>query len=367
MKCAKLLQYKAVQIVLGGTALAGIFVLGRCLILKPPEPPEEIVFEVTRSEQREEVVEKENPLEKGESVKKEEIRFDEQCRDVMSGTQWSMSFFFLPEDSWHMRIYGEPEGQEVSSFPQVLLTPVQRKKRVQKQEISPSSFVLVKPIQRKKRIASPQKTVQEYVPRIFDEDISYACKGNLVPALLASVADLEARSLLYGVGPLSDCSGIFHRVLMGMKKRCPDHKYPSVKKYRDSRELARWYYEQGKLIRIKNAVAQSDLIRPGMVLFFGRTGVRYRNASVKTLLSPQHGINHVGVVVRMYKDRRGKVTGYELFHGHGRRGRTKASVTKWHKRRPTKASHPPFGNGRQQLVAAARIIQSGKTVSSVEQ
>jgi hypothetical protein len=145
---------------------------------------------------------------------------------------------------------------------------------------------------------------------------------------------------------------------MGVKQRCPGYKYPSPLLYRDSRGIARWYHEQGKLIIIKNAVAQSDLIRPGMVLFFGRTGVKYKNPSIKTLLSPRYGIYHVGVVVRVYRDRRGKVTRYELFHGHGRRGRTKASVTKWHKRWPTRASNPPLGNGRQQLVAAAQIFGS---------
>ncbi|MCI5160312.1 MAG: hypothetical protein D3906_18185, partial [Candidatus Electrothrix sp. AUS1_2] len=177
----------------------------------------------------------------------------------------------------------------------------------------------------------------------------------LLPAVQTTVALLEARSILYGVGPLSDCSGILHRVLMGVKKQCPDYEYPAPERYRDSREIARWYHERGDLILIRNASAQADLIRPGMVLFYGRAGVVYKNPSVSTLLSPQHGIYHVGIVARVYRDKAGKVSGYELFHGHGRRGRTKASRTE-HPRTPTRAGYPPFGNGRQQLVAAARIV-----------
>ena len=151
-------------------------------------------------------------------------------------------------------------------------------------------------------------------------------------------------------------TGILHRVLMGVKKHCPDYEYPPPEHYRDSRDLARWYHERGELIIIRNASAQSDLIRPGVVLFYGRAGVVYKNPSISTLLSSRHGIYHVGIVARVYRDKAGNVAGYELFHGHGRRGRTKASRTE-HQRTPTRAGYPPFGNGRQQLVAAARIVR----------
>ncbi len=348
MKAAKLLQYKSVQVALVLIALAGAFVVGRCLISKSPEPSEGTVLEVVPSPgQREEVVGREQSVEKGE------VRFDEQCRDVRlvrSDTQYSLSLLYFPEDRWGAKIYGERIYEE----PNV-------------QESSPPLIVLLKPVRKKRRIAPLKKKVEEYVPRIFDEDVQYACKGNLIPAVLTTVADLEARSILYGMGPLSDCSGIFHRVLMGVQKRCPDHEYPSVKQYRDSRELARWYHEQGELIVIKNVVVQSGLIRPGMALFFGRTGVKYKNASAKTLFSSQYGIYHVGVVARVYRDKGGKVAGYDLFHGHGRKGKTKASITKWHKRRPTRASYPPFGNGRQQLVAAAWIVPVKKALEVIEQ
>ncbi len=339
---ADVLRIQPVRFTLLIAALVGAFVLGKC---STPEPPEETVSEVTPYPERAEQEEKQEAEKQEEQViDNKEIRFDAQCRENRLHHQCPVSRFFVSEARWGARIYGEPDDQE---FPGRL-------------------FIRLKPVRKKKRIAPPGKKVEEYVPPIFDDDIQYACKGNLIPAVLATITDLEAQSILYGVGPLSDCSGILHRVLMGVQKRCPEHEYPSLALCRDSRELARWYHEQGELILIKDAVAQSDLIRPGMVLFFGRTGVRYKNASVKTLLSSRHGIYHVGVVVRVYKDRKGKVARYELFHGHGRRGRTKASVTKWHKRRPTRASYPPLGNGRQQLVAVARIVPLKKTLKVVE-
>ncbi|MCI5168761.1 MAG: hypothetical protein D3903_22380 [Candidatus Electrothrix sp. GM3_4] len=144
---------------------------------------------------------------------------------------------------------------------------------------------------------------------------------------------------------------------MGVKKSCPDHAYPPLKQYRDSRDIARWYQEHGELVLIKNALKSTRLIRPGMVFFFGHSGSVYKNFTVNDLVSSRAGIDHLGVVVSVAKNAAGQVTSYRLFHGHGRKGKTKASITNWHKRNPTRTSYPPFGNGRQQLVAAAQIIR----------
>ncbi|MCI5126283.1 MAG: hypothetical protein D3925_17865 [Candidatus Electrothrix sp. AR5] len=228
----------------------------------------------------------------------------------------------------------------------------------EQKESLPRPVVLLKPSGKKERIAPPGRFVQKFIPDISGKNnAQVACEGGLVPAMRATVAFLESRSILYGIGPLSDCSGIFHRVLLGVKRRCPDHEYPSLKGYRDSRDLARWYHEQGELILIRNALERPDLIRPGMVFFFGRRGTKYRNFTVKELLTGRRGIRHVGVVTRVHKNKSGKITSYDLFHGHGRRGKTVASITRWHRRTPTRAGYPPFGNGRQQLVAAARLVR----------
>lgn len=381
MRYTDLLPLKPVQLVLVVIALAGAFTLGRCSGPEPvkesipveqqvpseqpkkekepipveqqapsEQPEKEIkpipVEQQVPSEQPEKktepvqpepgsTVDGPAPVPTTETAEQEEIRFDEQCRDIRLDAQCCVYPFLHPAGGGTI----------------ICVAPEQK-------ESLPPPVILLKPSKKKKRIAPPGRSVQEFVPDISGKDDGkVACEGGLIPALRATVAFLESRSILYGIGPLSDCSGIFHRVLLGVKRRCPDHAYPSPKHYRDSRDLARWYHEQGELILIRNALERPDLIRPGMVFFFGRGGVRYRNFTVKGLLSRRVGIHHVGVVTRVHKDRSGKVISYELFHGHGRRGRTAASITRWHKRTPTRAGYPPFGNGREQLVAAARLVR----------
>ena len=179
--------------------------------------------------------------------------------------------------------------------------------------------------------------------------------GDVATPLREVVTALENKSLLYATGPLTDCSGIFHRVLLGLKHRCPAKDFPSVAKHRDSRALARWYHERGKLQLIKNAVESTDLLKPGVVLFFGKNGFTYEDFSADDLLLPQKGIDHIGVVVKVHRNESGQVLNYDLFHGHGSKGKTPASITDWHKRTPSRAGYPPLGNGRQQWVAIARL------------
>ncbi|MCI5146418.1 MAG: hypothetical protein D3923_13045, partial [Candidatus Electrothrix sp. AR3] len=176
------------------------------------------------------------------------------------------------------------------------------------------------------------------------------------------VADLEAQTLLYGVGPLTDCSGIFHRVLKGMKQQCHDQEYPTVEKYRSSRDLLRWYFERDEVVLIEDVVTQSDLITPGTVLFYGQSGSSYQNFTAEDLIKPYSGVDHVGVVVSVRKNEAGEVISYQLFHGYGKRGQTAASTTDWHKRTPTQSIYPPFGNGRQQWVALARLLSPKKSL-----
>ncbi|MCI5148557.1 MAG: hypothetical protein D3916_04055 [Candidatus Electrothrix sp. MAN1_4] len=169
------------------------------------------------------------------------------------------------------------------------------------------------------------------------------------------ITTLEKKSLLYATQPLTDCSGIFHRLVQGLKVQCPAKEFPTVEQYRDSRAIARWYHEHGKLQLIKDAVNSTDLLHPGAVLFFGKNGSEYQDFSLDELLTPQKGIAHLGVVVKVHKNASGQVMHYELFHAHGRKGKTPASITDWHKRTPTRNGYPPFGNGRQQWVAVARL------------
>jgi len=210
------------------------------------------------------------------------------------------------------------------------------------------------PVSLKTPAALPSQPAAPAAPAVMS--YSLQCDiTDIANPLREVVTALEEKSLLYATGPLTDCSGIFHRVMLGLKHRCPAKDFPSVDGYRDSRALARWYHERGKLRLIRNAEESTDLLKPGAVLFFGRNGSEYRNFSVDDLLIPQKGIAHLGVVVKVHKNESGQVLHYELFHGHGSKGKTPASVTDWHKRTPTRSGYPPFGNGRQQWVAVARL------------
>jgi hypothetical protein len=178
-------------------------------------------------------------------------------------------------------------------------------------------------------------------------------------------AALAADSLLYDTEPLTDCSGIFHRALQKMKQRCAGYDFPAPENYRDTRDLARWYHEHGDLVLVQDALASADLIKPGAVLFFGQRDSVYQNFAVEKLFLPKVGINHMGVVVKVDTNASGEVMSYELFHGYGRKGITPASTTNWHLRVPTRPTYPPFGNGREQWVAMARLLNpSAKMLTS---
>jgi len=166
-------------------------------------------------------------------------------------------------------------------------------------------------------------------------------------------ARIQADSLWYDKTELSDCSGIFHRVLQALKQQCAGYDFPSPQQFRDTRSLARWYHEHGDLILIPDALQSSGLLKPGAVLFFGHRDSLYQNFTVENLFEPK-GIEHMGVVVSVEKDANGVVTSYKLFHGQTY-GKI-ASVSNHHKRKPTRAYLPPYGNWNQQWVAFARII-----------
>ena len=218
---------------------------------------------------------------------------------------------------------------------------------LEKAAVLPSELIATKTV-------APIKPVEPVGPVAVSSSLQ--CDITDIAAPLHDVVTaLEEKSLLYATEPLTDCSGIFHRVVQGLKYRCPGKDFPSVEQYRDSRALARWYHERGQLELIRNAGNSTDLLKPGAVLFFGKNGLAYKDFSVDELLTPRKGISHVGVLVKVHKDEAGRVLHYELFHGYGRKGVTAASVTDWHTGTPSRKGYPPFGNGRQQLVALARL------------
>ncbi len=170
-------------------------------------------------------------------------------------------------------------------------------------------------------------------------------------AVLSIAEDLQARKLIYSSRPddLRDCSGIFHRVLERLRKRCRGISGPDLR-VRSSRAIAAWYAEHGNLVIVRDALDQDHLLQPGAVLFYGRRHQRSSGRSLKRVLE---NVAHVGIVTSVARDDAGRVVSYRLFHG--RSGRKPAAITDYHTREPTRAQYPPLGNGAQPWIAVAEV------------
>ena len=97
--------------------------------------------------------------------------------------------------------------------------------------------------------------------------------------LKAIIDSLVSLKLYYDPTPhkLRDCSGIFYRVVQALRKKCNNIELPNVYSERSSRTIARWYHKRNKFILINDAIKQSNIIKPGCVLFFGRRWTKYTN------------------------------------------------------------------------------------------
>ncbi len=162
--------------------------------------------------------------------------------------------------------------------------------------------------------------------------------------------DLERQGILYDSAPLSDCSGMFHRFLSAFDRGCPGYSLPRPESDRDSREIARWYQEKGLLTPVRDELGQADLIKPGAVMFYGRSGETYPAVDVGQILRQTE---HVGVVVAVERDGHGALVRYRLFHGRSH-GKT-AGITDYHLRHPPRPALRPFGNWDQQWIASAPL------------
>ncbi len=169
--------------------------------------------------------------------------------------------------------------------------------------------------------------------------------------LLASANEFESKRILYRSIPLSDCSGMFHRLLRKVREQFPDFQYPEVVEARSSRALAQWYHDHGALEIISDAAGSGRLIRPGAVMFFGQSGRKFAKPTIGQLVNG--GIQHIGTVVEVQRDENGQTIGYTMFHARSR-GKI-AGKTRHYLRHPKYSYLPAFGNWRQQLVAIGYI------------
>lgn len=154
---------------------------------------------------------------------------------------------------------------------------------------------------------------------------------------------------------LKDCSGIFHRVARFVNSKCNSYDYPKPSTARDSRSLARWYKKKRNLIVIDDPLEKRNLIRPGAVMFFGKSGQQYSQLTTEKVIAnyPNHIIQHIGVVTEVKYDLKGNVEGYTMLHGR-RKGVT-AQRSHYHQIKPPRLGYPILGNWNQQWVAMAYI------------
>ncbi len=181
------------------------------------------------------------------------------------------------------------------------------------------------------------------------------CEGtdfDLAAFLTEYAEAIEVQKILYNSQPLSDCSGIFLRLCRDLKEVCSNFNLPQPKNGRDGRRLAKWFYDQDRLILIQDARSNDDLIRPGAVMFYGRRNKTYAHPDIKQITASE-GVEHMGVVTAVKRDAEGQVVNYTLFHGRST-GKI-ASRTTHHHRDPSREDIPAYGNWNQQWVAVAYL------------
>jgi hypothetical protein len=203
--------------------------------------------------------------------------------------------------------------------------------------------------------------------------------GTLATTLNGIASSVENQQLLYAVKDLSDCSGIFHRVMKQFNAQCPGPQYPSIAN-RDTRAIAKWYADKKQIVWVDKPLQQDNLIRVGAVMFFGQGGVQYAPSQLgtKIMYTVGKGINHVGIVTKV-KMVDGHVDQYWMLHGHGQRGKTAAGVTsttykdhtgkkKYNNQNRNYVSRSdgemtPYGNWDEQWVGVAPVLQAGQLAS----
>ncbi|MEM9888373.1 MAG: hypothetical protein AAF849_20935 [Bacteroidota bacterium] len=186
-------------------------------------------------------------------------------------------------------------------------------------------------------------------------------------ALESIAINMEAQKLKYDGSIGQDCSGIYHRVKDSLQARFPvlarDFQFPQYNTDRNTRQIAYWYHGNNNLHFVQDALADQNLLRPGSVLFFGRTDEKYSNINIDVLSNAdvfQHSgdkgeIYHIAVVTAV-RDDDGKK---RVTIMHGRNSKHPASRTEVNYDGPggyKKAfAKFPFGNWNQQLIAIANI------------
>jgi hypothetical protein len=186
------------------------------------------------------------------------------------------------------------------------------------------------------------------------------CGGNELAGQMKGFADMHSGVPYDLSDPSTQCSGIFQRFLGSIREACPEavaNTPPSSNI--DSREQGKWYYDKGALTVIKDPIASAELIRPGVVMFYGKLKQEFYNSNpIEKFWTREEGIRHVGVVVDVERDEAtGEIQSYSLFHGR-RPGLASgiSNADNYMHRREAKANAPSFGNGPDPWIGVAAVV-----------
>ena len=247
-------------------------------------------------------------------------------------TGLSIGFFLAINDRWQ----GEEESLDTVKMEEVVVEDLLPEKE--------------KPVGPEKPINKPApKPTKKISPTLSCETADFDLEKTV-----NEIADkLESQKILYNSKSLSDCSGIFLRVGQEMNEICPMVAVPTPKEARDGRRLAKWYYDRDRLTLIQDAKASSEWIKPGAIMFYGHRNKHYEAISIQDITASS-GIEHIGIVTAVERDKKGIITNYTLFHG--RSTGKMASKTTHHHLNPSRKGIPAYGNWNQQWVAVADLF-----------
>lgn len=193
-------------------------------------------------------------------------------------------------------------------------------------------------------------------PKAIDAESSENTAFNLMDNIRQSVDSLEGTP--YSRELKNDCSGIFHRVLNGMRGQLPNAKFPTIKNARTSRGIAAWYAKNGHFTIVRNPRLQGDLIKPGMAVFYGHADSKvhynYKTMTIDTLKARRIGINHVAIVLEVNRDKNNVLQSYTIFHG--RNVGKNAGVTISRRTYQRHPELPVYGNWGEPWLAIAEIV-----------
>lgn len=232
---------------------------------------------------------------------------------------------------------------------------------------APDTTAKIKDVAEVSPIAAPKtKASSEFLPRV-----NVGISDKKISEVLSMISkNLEDKKLDYISSKMQDCSGIFHQLKDSIQQRLPAiaagsaYQYPSPSVARSSRQIADWYYKNNNLLIVQDPIACKNSIRPGSVMFFGKTFKKFNNLNIDMLTDRQNNytsngaIQHIAVVTSVTTDAEGNVIDYTMMHGR-RPGKT-ASRSGSKEVQSRNQTLPAFGHWGQQWVGVANIMTPGQ-------